>query len=293
MKKKEKNLNQIICMDVLDGLRQIPDDTVHLTFTSPPYNCLNNVGGYDIAEDNMAFNNYLSWLKSVFELIYTKTVKGGRIGVNIDAITNREEDKDQEYVRPIYYYLCKMMKEIGWKFRTEICWSKQNAVGRATAWGSYQSASNPCLRRNHEYVLVWSKDDWKLESEEKSDMTKQEFELYTLSTWHIQPQTRKNAGHPAAFPEELAKRVIKLFSFPGQTILDPFSGTGTTAAVAYKWNRNYIGIDVSEHYCDFARSRIESIEQVESMEELLMPARKKGNAKKGAESLDMFGDDNG
>jgi len=282
-------LNEIICADVLDGLKKVNDESIHLTFTSPPYNVKLD---YDTASDDLAYADYIQWLKKIFALIYKKTVSGGRIAINIDAITNREDDKDQEYVRAIYPHLYNIMNDIGWKFRTEICWSKQNAVGRATAWGSYKSASNPCLRRNHEYILVWSKDDWKLDSEEESDMTKQEFELYTLSTWHVQPQTKKKAGHPAAFPEELAKRVIKLFSFPGQTILDPFSGTGTTATVAYMWNRNYVGIDCSEHYCDFARSRIAAVEQVEAMEELLMPKKDK-TVKKGTESVDMFGDNDG
>lgn len=279
-------INEIICADVIDGLWGIDNDSVHLTFTSPPYNVNLN---YKNSSDNLTYEDYLKWLENVFSIIYRKTVSGGRVAINIDAITNREDDKDQEYVRAIYPHLYNIMKEIGWKFRTEICWSKQNAVGRATAWGSYQSASNPCLRRNHEYILVWSKDDWKLESDTKSDMTKQEFELYTLSTWHVQPQTRKMAGHPAGFPEELAKRVIKLLSFPGQTILDPFSGTGTTAKVAYMWNRNYIGIDNSKDYCNFARERIEQVKQVDAMEEMLSPKNKKGTAKKGAESSDMFG----
>lgn len=279
-------MNKIICADVLDGLKKIDNDSVHLTFTSPPYNVKLD---YDNSSDDLAYAEYIQWLKKIFKQIYKKTVSGGRIAINIDAITNREDDKDQEYVRAIYPHLYNIMHDIGWKFRTEICWSKQNAVGRATAWGSYQSSSNPCLRRNHEYILVWSKDNWKLESDVKSDMTKQEFELYTLSTWHVTPQTRKMAGHPAAFPEELAKRVIKLFSFPEQTILDPFSGTGTTAKVAYMWNRNYIGIDNSKDYCEFARNRIAEVEQVDAMEELLMPKKDK-TIKKGAESADMFGE---
>ena len=282
-------LNKIICADVLDGLKGLEKESVHLTFTSPPYNV--NID-YDNADDNLSYANYIQWLKDIFKVIYNKTVKGGRIAINIDAITNRENDKDKEYVRAIYPHLYQIMKDIGWKFRTEICWYKQNTVGRATAWGSYKSSSNPCIRRNHEYILVWSKDDWKLESDIKSDLTKQEFELYTISTWHVQPQTRKLAGHPAGFPEELAKRVIKLFSFPGQTILDPFSGTGTTPTVAYMWNRKYIGIDNSSKYCDFARNRIAEIEQVEAMEEILMPNLKKNKtAKKGIESKDIFGDD--
>jgi site-specific DNA-methyltransferase (adenine-specific) len=251
-------LNKIICADVLDGINTLNDNSIHLTFTSPPYNVNLDYLNY---EDNLSYSKYLNWLKKIFTLIFEKTVNGGRVAINIDAITNREKDKEEEYVRAIYPHLYEIMKEIGWNFRTEICWLKSEAVGRKTAWGSYMSASNPVIRRNHEYILLWSKGDWKLENDISSDMTKEEFELWTLSTWSVRPETRKRCGHPAPFSEELAKRVIKLFSFPGQNILDPFSGTGTTCKIAYVYNRNYIGIDNSRKYCDYAEKRIDEVEQ--------------------------------
>jgi len=162
------------------------------------------------------------------------------------------------------------MKEIGWNFRTEISWYKQNAAGKKTAWGSYQSPSNPVIRRIHEFVLVWSKGDWRLRSEEKPDITKSEFEHWTFSTWFVLPETKSPIGHPAPFPEELAKRVIKLFSFPKQTVLDPFSGTGTTSLMACVFNRDYIGIDNSLKYCEYARDRIDrDALQIKEMEALM------------------------
>ena len=130
------------------------------------------------------------------------------------------------------------------------------------AWcgNSWVSCSNPTIRRTHEYIICFSKGDWRLEGDsELSDMTKDEFCEYTLSTWFISPETRKIAGHPASFPEELVKRLVKLFSYRGDLILDPFNGSGTTTYVAKKFARNYIGIDISKDYCQFARERITTI----------------------------------
>ena len=245
--------DNIICGDALAILKDMDDDCISLTFTSPPY----NTGiSYNTHNDDMPYNKYIDWLSDIFREVFRVTRTGGRLVINIDAITNRQGDKDQEYIRPIYPHLYEAMKKIGWKFRTEICWYKQNAVGKKTAWGSWGSASNPIIRRNHEYCLVWSKDMWRLESSYKSDLTTEEFQEYTLSTWFIQPETRHLAGHPAAFPRGLAKRVIKLFSFPEDLVLDPFSGTGTTPLVAHMLGRKYIGIDIDPKYCEYAEWRI-------------------------------------
>jgi len=605
MKTLDDVVNKIHCMDVLDGLRDIPDDCVALTASSPPYNVKIKYGDH---EDNMPYQEYLDWLKDVFSEVYRVTKDGGRIAINIDAMTNRQEDKDQEYIRAIYAHLYNLMKEIGWKFRTEICWYKQNAVGRKTAWGcyddntrvltdrgfkffkdvdiyvdrfatlnlitnkveyqsasayigeqysgdmyslkskdfdllvtpnhnmllfnhykkvnylrkmencpgsfaipqntlgnysgldkeffilptvkyrkrtkssyirgrqrirmddwlkflgifftdgnvdynekrrcykasiyqskddfleeiklllkrlpfdfkykdskqefytcdkrlaswlqgystknnrkipnfilelsqrqkklfidwlfkgdgsggnkgeylavasndfayklaklfvdcgiifslrkkkkpkervyngnlmrsnvelnifnikksnnywlskseghisknnyngmvycvevpnhtlfverngcctwcgnSYKSPSNPIIRRNHEYILVWSKGNWKLEGDKDLiDITAEEFQQWTLSTWFVQPETRNMGGHPVPFPVKLVRRVLKLFSYKNDVILDPFNGSGTTTYVANMLNRKYIGIDNSLEYCDFARNRIQA-----------------------------------
>jgi len=254
----EETVNKIICDDVLSGLKKITDNSVHLIFSSPPYNVKINYGNH---EDDMLYDDYLLWLKTIFIECKRVLVPGGRIAINIDAMTNRQVDKDKEYVRCIYAHLYNIMTEIGLLFRTEICWYKQNSVGKATAWGSYLSCSNPIIRRNHEYILVFSKDGWKLGGDpELSDMSKEEFEAWTFSTWFIHPETKKVGGHPVPFPEELAKRVIKLFSYRGNTIMDIFSGSGTVPYVAYRLGRKYIGIDNEEKYCDFARDRIEQVD---------------------------------
>ena len=130
--------------------------------------------------------------------------------------------------------------------------------GKITWCGnSYQSPSNPIIRRNHEYVLVWSKDNYKLEGDkEKIDITDKEFQQWTMSMWFIQPETRKLGKHLVPYPEELVRRLIKLYCYKDDIVLDPFVGTGTTAVVAKKLNRKYIGIDNDIDSVNYARKRI-------------------------------------
>jgi len=126
-------LNDIICSDVLDGLKKIRSESVHLVCSSPPYNV--NLKGYKNRDDNQPYAAYISWLKDIMIEVNRILVTGGRVAINIDAMTNRQEDSDKEYIRPIYADLVNICRDIGLNFRTEICWYNQNAVGRKTAWG--------------------------------------------------------------------------------------------------------------------------------------------------------------
>ena len=252
-------LNTIMLDDVLDGLKKIPDESVHLVLSSPPYNI--QLEGYRNRNDDDPYTVYVDWLKKIFVECKRILVDGGRLVINIDSVRNRQDD--DEYMRPIAGDLINVGREVGLKYRTEICWYKQNWSGRATAFGSYMSCSNPAIRRNHEYIMVWSKGSWKLEGDpELSDMTNEEFQNWTFSTWFIQPETQNLNGHPAPFPEELARRVIKLFSYRGNTVVDPFMGTGTTGLMAKVLGRNYIGIDNSESDVNYARQRISAVSNI-------------------------------
>lgn len=260
-------MNKIITGDTLESLKTLADSSVHLIFTSPPYSV--NLD-YGIYKDNIPYNNYLKWLEDIFTECNRVLVTGGRLVINIDSITNMEEDKDLEQVRPIYAELVNMMRRIKMNFFGEICWYKQNISGKATAWGSWCSCSHPKIIKNHEHILIWSKGQFKLEGDsELSDMTPQEFAEFTRSTWHIAPETRKMAGHPAPFPEKLAERIIKLFSYRDNVVMDIFSGTGTTAAVAARLARQYIGIDINDDFNTFAKSRIKK--ELMSLEENYIP----------------------
>ena len=232
LKKIEDVKNKIIHADVLDGLAMIPDNSVSLVFTSSPYNV--NIP-YRNHKDGMPYELYLDWLKDVWKECYRVLRVGGRLAINIDSMVNHEEDRmakteddtGKEYFRPIVADLCNMNKKIGYNYRCDICWYKHQVVGRATAWGSYMSCSNPIVRRNHEYILVWNKGPWRLEPPEKgvkSDMTDEEFQRWTMSYWPISPETQNRGGHEVPFPIRLARPVIKLYSYPGDIVLDPFVG---------------------------------------------------------------------
>jgi len=183
-------------------------------------------------------------------------------------MTNRQDDKGEEYIRDIRTDLANVLKPMGWKFFGEHMWYKSSLDpehnggqfnGKKTAWGSYKSCSLPAVRRNHEYILVYSKDQFKLEKDEQSkdsDITAVEFQTFIASTWSMNAETRNFANHPCRFPENLPYRCIKLYSYPNDIVLDMFNGTGTTTAVAVKTNRRYIGIDLDKNYCDCAEDRI-------------------------------------
>ncbi len=252
--------NSIVCADVLDGLSRIREESVHLIICSPPF----NVGiCYKNHEDTMPHADYLSWIRNIWKACKRVLVVGGRICINIDATMNLEgnpEDR-KERVHPLHVDFTNQLRELGYIYRGEICWTKQNAPGKDTAWGSYCLCSNPHIRRNSEYIILASKGVLKLDGDNmQCDLTKEEFHEWTLSEWKMKPETRSK-GHPAPYPMELVYRCVKLFSYVGNTVLDPFNGSGTTTAVALALGRQYIGIDNSDTYCRIAKEAIKRLEE--------------------------------
>lgn len=277
--------DQIICSDALKALKKFKGEFVHLTFTSPPFNAKIQYGSYD---DNLPHNEYIKWLKNIFTEVYRITVIGGRCVINIDAIKNQDQaTSDIVYRIPIYIDVFNLMREIGWLFFDEISWSKQYISGNKTAWGSWLSCSCPCIRRSHEYVLVFSKKQWKLEGDpELSDMTPDEFKSYTDSVWRIYPGYRRLGNHPAIFPEELARRAIKLYSYRGNMILDPFSGSGTVPYMAKLLSRKYIGIDNDEEYCEYARGRVDQVNNM--FQDDYIPRSERLKPRKKSDKINLF-----
>ena len=233
-------LNTILIGDAEAKLQSVESETVHLVFTSPPYNCGAN---YDVYNDNIPLKEYLRKLEIIFLECIRVLVEGGHLLIQV-ANTGR-----QPYT-PISDFITTMLYD-KIDMRGEIIWNKQN-ITAGTAWGSWLSANKPSLRDQHEYILVFRKEGSRVG---ESDITSEEFMEYTRSIWDVTPETN-NVGHPAPFPKSLAARAIKLYSFKGETVLDPFCGSGTTLEVAKKLGRNFIGIDVSKRYCNLAEDRI-------------------------------------
>jgi site-specific DNA-methyltransferase (adenine-specific) len=216
--------------------------------TSPPYNVSKE---YD---EDLSLSEYLEFLKKVFKETYRVLINGGRICVNVANLGRKP------YI-PLSDYISKMLIEIGFNMRGEIIWNKASSASPSCAWGSWKSASNPVLRDIHEYILVFSKGEYK-RSRKKQDIekvntiSKEQFMEWTKSIWTMNAVSAKKIGHPAPFPEELPYRLIQLYSFKTDIILDPFMGSGTTALAAIKSKRNYVGYEISEEYCKLANKRI-------------------------------------
>ena len=249
-------LNTIIASSC-ENMKDIPNNSLHLMITSPPYNVSKE---YD---NDLSLNEYLSLLKNCFTETYRVLVDGGRACINIANIGRKP------YI-PLSDYVSKIMIEIGFNMRGEIIWNKSAGAGISTAWGSFQSASNPILRDVHEYILIFSKGNYKRERDKeekelrKDNITKEEFIEWTKSVWTMNPESAKRIGHPAPFPEELPNRLIKLFSFTNDIVIDPFMGSGTTAIAAIKNNRNFVGYEINQEYINLANNRILNLKEKNS-----------------------------
>jgi site-specific DNA-methyltransferase (adenine-specific) len=228
-----------------ENMIEIPDNSIHLMITSPPYNVSKE---YD---EDLSLKEYLQLLENSFKETYRVLVNGGRACINVANLGRKP------YI-PLSDYISNMMIDIGFNMRGEIIWNKAASASPSTAWGSWLSAANPILRDIHEYILVFSKGDYKREKREKKDtITKEQFMEWTKSIWTMNAESAKRIGHPAPFPEELPYRLIQLYSFENDVILDPFMGSGTTAVSALKAGRKYIGYDISQEYINLANKRLE------------------------------------
>jgi DNA modification methylase len=228
-----------------ENMKEITDNSLHLMVTSPPYNVTKE---YD---EDLSLKEYLQLLRKVFSETYRVLVNGGRACVNVANLGRRP------YL-PLSDYISQIMIEIGFQMRGEIIWNKGASAGVSMAWGSWQSASNPVLRDVHEYIMVFSKGSFtrKKPDDKENTISREQFMEWTKSVWTMNPESAKKVGHPAPFPIELPYRLIQLYSFKGDVILDPFLGSGTTAIAALNADRKYIGYDNDPEYVKLAEERI-------------------------------------
>lgn len=231
---------------------QVDDNSVDLVITSPPYNVDIQ---YNSHKDDVSYADYLVfsklWMKRCFEWLK----EDGRFCLNIPL------DKNKGGQQSVGADLTTIAKEAGFHYHSTIVWNEGN-ISRRTAWGSWKSASAPFVIAPVELIVVLYKDKWKKTSGSKiSDIERNEFMDWTNGLWAFNGESKKRIGHPAPFPIELPRRCVKLFSYVDDVVLDPFSGSGTTALAAVENNRRGIGIDVDRKYCELARKRIlESLE---------------------------------
>jgi site-specific DNA-methyltransferase (adenine-specific) len=237
--------------DVLDQLflqssedmHQIPDDCVALMVTSPPY----NVGkDYD---DDLDIDEYLGLLERVFAETHRVIEPGGRVAVNVANLGRKP------YLA-LNHHVSNLLTEIGFDLRGEIIWQKAKGAGGSCAWGSWRSAKNPTLRDVHEYIIVASKGSFRRQRKGEDTIGKDEFLEATVSIWDILPESARRVGHPAPFPVELPRRLIELYTFRGDLVLDPFIGSGSTAVAAVESGRHFVGYDLDPSYLEIAERRI-------------------------------------
>lgn len=227
-----------------ESMSELPDDSVHLMITSPPYNVSKE---YD---QDLTLEEYRQLLQDVFAETYRVLVTGGRACINVANLGRKP------YI-PLHAYIISDMLQTGFYMRGEIIWDKAASAASSTAWGSWMSASNPVLRDVHEYILVFSKQSFSRKSEEReSTIEKQQFLEWTKSVWTFPSASARQVGHPAPFPEELPRRLIELYSYRGDVVLDPFAGSGTTCVAALRTGRRYVGYEIEPEYVKLAEQRI-------------------------------------
>lgn len=246
----EEFINKIICEDSECILKQLPKNSIDLIFTSPPY----NFGlEYDASEDGVNWEKYFHKLFRIFSECIRVLKYGGRIIINIQPLFS-------DYI-PSHHIINNFFIKNKLIWKGEILWEKHNYNCKYTAWGSWKSPSSPYLKYTWEFLEVFAKGTLKKTGlKENIDITSEEFKNWVVAKWSIAPERNmEKYGHPAMFPEELAYRVIKLFSYKTDIVLDPFNGVGTTTVVAKKLDRRFLGIDVSQQYCDKAIERLNEI----------------------------------
>ena len=240
-------IDKIIAGDAEKVLHELPDNCVDLVFTSPPYNFGLDYGN---SADDTKWEEYFQKLFAVFDECIRVLKFGGRIVVNVQPLFS-------DYI-PSHHIISSffMRRRLIWK--GELLWEKNNYNCKYTAWGSWKSPSSPYLKYTWEFIEIFAKGSLKSKGDKAdADITADEFKQWVNAKWSIAPErSMRHYDHPAMFPEELAMRVLKLFSFAGSFVLDPFVGVGTTAVAAKKLQRRYLGIDISPQYCQTAAARL-------------------------------------
>lgn len=248
-----------------DHIVNIPSCSIDLIVTSPPYNISLGIDNkhkkdsYDGYEDNMPYSKYLAWMTKLFTECNRVLKRGGRLAINIADAANGSTPTHVDFTN----ILLSMHLGTCWDYKlykdcygfeqfemiTTIVWDK-GQIGNAVSWGSFQSPSQPSFPTQFEFIIVVGKGTKKHQGNGDISVSKENFIRNSKALWKFPPESgmMQRYDHPAVFPEELPRRLIDQLTYVGDIILDPFSGSGTTCAVAKEMERHYIGFEMSEKY---------------------------------------------
>jgi len=240
---------------------ELPDESVHLIITSPPYWQLKDYGnGSQIGFDD-SYEDYINNLDLVWNECYRVLHKGCRLCVNIGDQFARSVYYGRYKVIPIRTEIIKFCETKGFDYMGAIIWQKVttcNTTGGATIMGSFPYPRNGILKIDYEFILIFKKQgvapDVSRETKEESKLTIDEWNEFFAGHWNIPGE--KQDKHLAVFPEEIPRRLIKMFSFVGDTVLDPFLGSGTTSLVARKLNRDSVGYEVNPDFLPVIKEKL-------------------------------------
>lgn len=259
MREISELLNKIHSGDCLELMREMPDKSVDLVVTSPPYNCKKPYTGYS---DDLTWDQYWDFTGRWLIESHRVLKSGGRLAVNLPWWMEKKPRRD------VPYTFKNAALGVGFLFLDKILWIKgdeKNVNTSGAGWGTYLSPSGPSIRCASEPILIFSKDRrgrGVISGKGRGacipgDMTPQEWQEWTIDTWFVRGEA--DPDHPAVFPEVIPERLIKLYTFPSDTVLDPFAGRGTTLSVCKKLGRNYIGIEKEPAYVEIAKKRLEKV----------------------------------
>ena len=260
---------------------ELNDDSVHLVITSPPYWQLKDYGTDDQIGFNDSYESYINNLNLVWKESYRVLHNGCRLCINIGDQFARSVYYGRYKVIPIRTEIIKFCETIGFDYMGAIIWQKVttiNTTGGATVMGSFPYPRNGILKLDYEFILIFKKigiaPKVSKENKELSKMTTEEWNTYFQGHWNF--GGAKQDSHIAMFPEELPKRLIKMFSFVGDTILDPFLGSGTTSLAAKNLNRNSVGYEINSEFIPNIKDKL-SVDENKIFEEHSYEFVKQGN----------------